>query len=547
MTQSTKIKRSYFQAYCVTLKILWRYIWLGFLRLILGEWRLQSAWKRAHKKSADDVLTLLQKQKGIFIKLGQTLSVMSHLLPSEFTERLERLQDDVPPHHFEDIRERFILDFGCSPETLFERIDTKPLASASLAQVHVAYLKTGEKVAVKVQYPHIEQLTHKDLVVLRRLFGWFDFVFPQFNFKTIFTECEQMILDELDYAHEAQNIELLQKHFEHHSLYVFPKVYSELSSQKILTMSFIEGVKVTDFLSLEKQGVNREELCDQVLHFFCKQIFEEGVYHADPHPGNIIITPQGQLALIDFGAVATISESMRQGLTHFVEGLIRKDAKMLSQALKNMGFVTVKSDEETLDTVVDYFYSKVSALKIDNFKKLDISAFHNLEDLVELKKMDVSFRELTSLFTVPKDWILLERTLFILSGLSSQLNEKHNPMQTVLPYVENFLMGPDKPFSELIAQAGKELVVSYLNLPHVLERTLKKVNQGQVDVQIQGLNGELAKLRKVVSLFSLAFLSVLSWIGYGAFYSYHLEEIDKPLFYSAIVFCVLFVLRLIKK
>lgn len=508
MSTTFNAKRRYFHVYRATVQILLRYACLNFLKKVVGEERMQKLYLVAHRKSSEQIIAVVQTQRGLFIKIGQTLSVMSHVLPEALTSRLEMLQDSVPAHAFAEIRERIIHDLGETPETLFARIDEKPLASASLAQVHVAYLHSGEKVAVKVQYPGIEEVTHHDLKVLRRIFGWLDFLFPGLNLQPVYQECEEILLEELDYRHEAHNITKMTNNFLQQDQFVFPKVYEKLSSDKVLTLSFVEGVKVNDLSKLASQAVDRKVLCQDVLHFFCKQIFVDGVYHADPHPGNIIITPSGQVALIDFGAVAQISPQMRQGLTDFVEGLIKRDSRLLSQALKKMGFIAKKSDDETLDTVVEYFYSKFSALKIDNFKNLDLTAFHNLEDLVELKKLDISFRELASLFSVPKEWILLERTLLILSGLAAQLDEHHNPMQTVIPYVETFLLGPNKNLHELITQAGKELLTSYLNLPHQLERTLKKLNQGQVSLKVQGLNEELARTRKTMTLLSLILLIV---------------------------------------
>jgi predicted unusual protein kinase regulating ubiquinone biosynthesis (AarF/ABC1/UbiB family) len=537
----------YLRAYSLTFKIIFRYLWLFILAKVFSEIRMQRIYYKAHIQSSQEIIKALQELKGLFIKIGQTLSVMSNFLPETFVKGLESLQDDVAAHDFSEIEERFQKDFGKSSNELFARIEREPIASASLAQVHVAHLKSGEKLAVKVQYPGIESLTHKDLKTLRRIFSLIDFLLPQYNLKIIYEECEEVILEELDFQKEAQNIDAIANHFKNQNEFIFPKVFQECSSQKVLALSFIEGVKVTQGEKLDEMGIDKQKLCRQILNFFCKQIFVDGIYHADPHPGNIIITPQGKIALIDFGAIASISQEMRQGMAVFVEGLIKKEADQLSQALRMMGFVSRKSDEETLDRVVEYFYSKISNIKIENFKKINITEFHDLNDLVELKKMDVSFRELSHLFVVPKEWILLERTLLILSGVSAELDEKHNPIETVIPYVEEFLLGKEKGFNDLVLQAGKDLILSYINLPHKLERLFKKIDSGKVEIQVLGLNENLKDLKKGVSLFTFSFLAFgCLWLSLES-YTVGKLQMSEYLEYSSLGFSILFILRFFKK
>lgn len=546
--QTHKMSRfRYLRAYSVTFKIILRYLFLLILAKIFKEERVRRFYYRAHIKSSKEIIATLHQLKGLFIKIGQTLSVMGNLLPDVFVKGLEALQDDVPAHDFSEIVERFEKDFGKHPKELYTKIEEIPIASASLAQVHVAYLASGEKVAVKVQYPRIEQLTRKDLKVLRRIFSLVDFLLPQYNFKVIYDECEEVILEELDFKKEASNIARMSKAFQNDEKFVFPKVYPEYSSEKVLTLSFIEGVKVTHLEELEKLGVDKKNLCREILNFFCRQIFMDGVYHADPHPGNIIITPEGKIALIDFGAVATISKEMRQGLTLFVEGIIKKESQTLSRALKLMGFVSRQSDEETLDRVVEYFYSKISGVKIENFKNINLTEFHDLNDLVELRKLDVSFRELTNLFMIPKEWVLLERTLFILSGLSAELDPSHNPMETVIPYVEEFLLGKDKNLNELILLAGKDLILSYINLPHKLERLLKKIDSGQIEVKVKGINRDLQRLNKTLALMNLSLLTLgCVWLSLQAKTSGAIE-LSQYLHWASFGFGGIFLLKAIKK
>lgn len=500
------------KAYGVTFKLVLRYVILFILKRFVGAERFRPMASLAHEKTSREIVAALLELKGLYIKIGQTLSVMGNFLPQKFADGFESLQDAVPPHPYDEVRARFLKDFGKPPEEMFAHIEEAPLASASLGQVHIATSKTGEKLAVKVQYPDIEDITREDLKTIRNIFRLVNFLVPQYRLTTIYEECAKIILTELDYHNEAHNIEKIRVNFTADPRFIFPVVHKELSSAKVLTLGFIEGAKVTNLNALKEYGVDRTKLATDLIHFYCKQIFVDGVYHADPHPGNILILPDGKIAMIDFGAVAGVSEPMKKGLTLFVEGIIKRDARLMSQAIKMMGFVTKADADETLDKVVEYFYSKISGIRIENFKKLDVSQFHNLSDLVELRRMEISLKELTTLFVIPREWILLERTMLLLTGLSSQLDEHLNPIEIVVPYAETYLLGGEKKIAEILVGAAKELLLSYLNLPNSLDKTLKKLGAGEISVNFKGLKSELAPIRRGFAMLSTVILASVSGV-----------------------------------
>lgn len=484
----TKVSRWRFvRAYTVTFQILSKYILLFLVRKIIGAPRAEGLMTRSHAKTARQIIHNILKLKGLYIKIGQTLSIMTNFLPEELTSGLEELQDAVPPHPIEDVEKRFMEDFGKKPSEIFAKFEETPIASASLAQVHVAYLANGKKLAVKLQYPEIDRLVVADLKTIKRIFGFVDFFFPGYGLKEVYRESAKIILQELDLTTEGKNLEKIRDNFAGHPQYVFPKIYWEYSSPKILTAEFVEGIKVTNVELLKKTGIDPHDVAVSLIHMYCKQIFKDGVYHADPHPGNIIVVPnppQGgfQIALVDYGATATITPQIRGGITLFVEGLIKKDTRLLSTAMKQMGFVARAENEEAFDKIVDYFYGKIKGIKIENFRELNISQFQNLGDILEFKKMDISLRELSTTFHVPKDWILLERALILMMGLTAHLDPRLNPTEIVLPYVEEFVLGKDKNAAELILQASKEILLSYINLPAEIHKTLKKLQDGKISV-----------------------------------------------------------------
>lgn len=538
----------FIKAYSTTFAILSRYAWRFIASKFISSERSQELYYIAHKKTARQITKSLLELKGLYIKIGQTLSVMSNILPTEFTEGLESLQDSVPPHPFNEVNERFLIDFGKTAEELFHSIDPIPIASASLGQVHVATHKNGDKLAVKLQYPNIDTITKRDLKTIQNIFGIIHLIFPQYNLKEVFAECRDTLSKELDYLNEAANIALIQNNNRDNSQIIFPKVYPELSSKKVLTLSFVEGTKITQLSKGSPTSFDTQSIAVTLIHFYCKQIFQDGIYHADPHPGNIIITPDGKIGMLDFGAVATVSRQMREGLTQFIEGLIKKDSRLLAQALKLMGFLAKKDDEETLEHVVDYFYSKISRIKIDNFRNLDVSQFHNLGDLIELKKMDISLRELTTLFVVPKDWILLERTMILMTGLTAQLNPEQNPVEIVIPYVEKFLLGDDnKKLAEILLSTSKEVILSYMNLPDDIRKFIKKVRNDGLRITSLPLKKELAGIRRSINLFATAFLASTSGILCYLLNEQHHVEIAARFEISFYGFAVLFILMLLRR
>lgn len=478
------------KAYRVTYAILLKYLFLFLLKKIINTERARSLIERANEKTSAKIVKNILALKGLYIKIGQTLSIMTNFLPPSLTKGLEQLQDAVPPHPYDDVEARFLEDFQKKPLELFATFEKTPIAAASLGQVHVATLTDGTKLAVKLQYPEIDEVVKSDLKTIRKIFHTLDFFFPHYGLKGVYAECAKMILMELDYEVEGKNLEKIRENFKEKPEYVFPKIFWEYSSKKILTAEFMEGVKVTNVDKIREMGIKPHDVAVSLIHSYCKQIFIDGVYHADPHPGNIIVQSTAvlgppKIAMIDFGATATISPQMKSGITRFVEGLIKKDTPMLSNAMKEMGFIAKGEKDEAFDRIVDYFYGKIRGVKIDDFRHINITNFQNLGDIFELKKMDISFRDLTSTFHVPKDWILLERAMLLMMGLVSHLDPHLNPVDIVIPYVEEFVLGREKNLADLLLESSKELLISYIKLPDEINKTLKKLQDGKIVLQVK--------------------------------------------------------------
>lgn len=528
--------RRFFSAYILTGGVLFRYftVWLG--GKIIGKERGEALWLRAHVKTGQQMKSNILELKGVFIKVGQMMSIMTQFLPEPITKALEGLQDSVPPAPYGDIERRFREEFQKRPDEVFLEFDKVPLASASLGQVHRAKGRGGEKLAVKVQYPEIEEIVKSDLKILKRIFGLFDLIFPQYGLKKTYLEIKEILREELDFRMEAKNLDVLRENLKEERDFLFPKVYEEYSTSRVLTLEFMEGVKISNLQSLKEMELAPTEVAKKIIHVYCKQIFIDGVYHADPHPGNFLVQavkrevevyeppPPDQeeavgavrkvtrmsprIVMMDFGAVARISEPMRVGIGRFVEGIIKRDTQVISGAMKDMGFIAKTQNEEVFDRIVEFFYERLKDVKIEELKNFQVGGMKNLDDILEFRKLDISFKDLFQSFNVPKDWALLERALILLMGLTTHLDPQLNPMTIIIPYAEQFVLGKDRTFADLIVETIKEVALSYIKLPTELQRTLRKLNQGELNVGSKESAANARRVSRSVNRLTYALLTL---------------------------------------
>ncbi|HUH02622.1 MAG TPA: AarF/UbiB family protein [Kofleriaceae bacterium] len=452
---------------------------------------------RKHIRNARRIERTICQLQGLFIKVGQLISIMTNFLPPEFRAQLEGLQDNVPPRPYPDIEARVREELGKPPSELFAEFDQHPVASASIGQVHVARLTTGEKVAVKVQYPDIEKIVASDLKTLRRIFGIVQSFVPFEGLQEVYREIRGMILAELDFRTEAANARRIAANFEGQTNVTFPLVIDELSTSRILTTRFEEGAKVSDLAKLEEMGIDRRALARRVVEVYCKQIFTDGVYHADPHPGNLLVRPCPEspdglsIVFLDFGAVAEVSPQMRQGIIDLIQSALSSDTQGIVRAMRAMGFVSRNADPALFDRIVEYFHQRFQEeVSLDSFNLKDIKfdPEKGLENLADLRRMDISLRELTSSFHVPKEWILLERTLLLLMGLCTALDPNLNPMTVIRPYLERFVLGDEGDWSTLVVDTTRDMVMSVAGLPGDMRKFMRAAQRGDLQVEFRNLD-----------------------------------------------------------
>jgi len=476
------------RAYGVTGTVLMSYLTHRIAGVVRGpDWKAR-ALPALHRRNARRVMRLILDLKGLFIKVGQLISILTNVLPEVFRHELEGLQDRVPPVPLEEINDRIRTEWGKDPSDLFASFEPEPLASASLAQVHEARLHDGRRVAVKVQYRDIETTAEMDLRTIRRLLSFVGTIIRLRGLTDQYRQLEAMIRDELDFEAEARHIEAIAANFDDVPGVAFPDVVHDRSTRRVLTTEFIDGTKVSDLTALKDLGVDREALAERIVAAYCRMIFSDGFYHADPHPGNLIVRPDGALVFIDFGAVARLSPGMKAGIPQFLMGLLRRDQERIMKAFRQMGLTAKNGHDETIARLIDYVHEHVvSDLSLEDWQLKDLDAASLMQKKVEmifdLRKLDIAFRELTDTFQVPKDLILLARTTVLLMGLCTHLSPEMNPVRVIRPYIEEAVLGPEKDWKKLVGGAVKELALSAVALPDELHRVLAKAIHGELMVQ----------------------------------------------------------------
>ena len=395
---------------------------------------------RVDEKNSTRLLRDILKLRGVYIKLGQVLSIMGGFLPQVYIKKLETLQDAVPPHPFDEIEQAFIDSLGARPEAFFDRIEREPVAAASLGQVHVAYMEDGRKVAVKVLYPGIRDVVRVDLQVIElmvRVYKWF---VPVQNIVAVHSSLVDLLRRETDYVHEAECMRRMSANFESDDHILFPEVIETVSTEDVLTMTFMEGIKITRLDDIRARGVNLHKLGDRLVKSFYTQVFVDRFFHADPHPGNFLVQPvedsdDAKLVVLDFGAISEVDETTVFGMVDVLRGFFEQNDELVLRGIEDIGFVAEGGDRELLEQTVKTYFQKL--LKLESYSPA-VLMNSNSKELEALADPEVERRELRSLMRsvhYPDGWFYVERASVMMFWLVGQIAPELNQFQVGFPYV----------------------------------------------------------------------------------------------------------------
>jgi ubiquinone biosynthesis protein len=482
------------KAYTTALVVMGSYGWLLLRKKLFGKRYYEKRIMALHVRNAERVKRAILQLKGLFIKIGQMLSILGSFLPEEFQRPLEALQDKVPPRPFSEVRERIVREFGKEPQALFVRFDETPVASASIGQVHRAQLPDGTEVAVKVQHANIETIAAVDLKIIQKLTRLISWFFDIKGMDFMYTQIRKMIEEELDFTREGQSMLTIAENLKEEERFEVPQVHEAFSTARVLTATWHDGVKITNVVQLDAWQLDRRELANRLLRVYCHMVFKDGLYHADPHPGNILVKQDGTLVLLDFGAVAKLSRQLMEGIPQLIEAAVRNDTDAMIEACQLMGFIAEgreaeKMAEKMINALRNFLQNEVD-IKGLNFKDIEIKPFDNsLFDLIQ----EIGFTGISGTVQVPKDWMLVNRMMTLLLGICSTLDDTMNPLDVVRPFVKEFVMDERGNMLTFITGLLRRTVATTLGLPDELHRVLHMAKKGGLEIQTPDIR-EGAKL-----------------------------------------------------
>ena len=375
-----------------------------------------------HIKNAIRTVERSKELRGAFMKLVQMLSMRDDVLPTEALQVLSVVQSSVPPMDYPLIRKQITRELGRPPETVFAWFDEGAFAAASLGQVHKARLKSGEDVVVKVQYPGVEETVNQDLKNLKALLQTFtligrDVMRQRIDQSEVYQELEERLHEELDYVNEAKNIALFQKMFGDDEEVVIPDVYPDVSSRRVLTMSLVEGYPFKDILG---PGID-QDLKDWVaLKYFrvvWRQIFEFGVLHTDPHPGNYLVTFHPKLAILDFGSIRIFPEPIRKAYHRLAKAILAWDETVMADCFVRLGFLGQGDDPAPMVRIMKIIFEPVL-----RDRRYDPRDYNSIEKGMEIAGIGLEHR----LFREPGHRVFLSRALLGLDAYLKQLGTVTN-------------------------------------------------------------------------------------------------------------------------
>jgi len=392
------------------------YLWHALKRPFQSAGKKEQELLDLHLKNALRIVDSSRELRGAFMKLVQMLSMRSDILPSEVVNILSIVQSSVPPMDYNLIRAQVKTELSKYPEQLFKRFDREAFAAASLGQVHRARLKSGEDVVVKIQYPGVDETVVQDLQNMKALLHIFtlitrDVLRQKFDAGEIYQEMEERLREELDYVHEANNIALFQRLFAADAEVIIPQMYADFSSRRVLTMEFIDGYKLQDILA---PGVDKELKDWVAVKYFritWRQIFEFGVLHTDPHPGNYLITYHPKLAMLDFGSVRVFPEEIRKGYHTLAKAILERDEETMARCFVLLGYLDPGDDPAPLVRIMYIIFEPVLEDRVS-----DPRDFDSVGKTMEITAIGLENR----IFNAPGHRLFLVRALM---GLDSYVHQ----------------------------------------------------------------------------------------------------------------------------
>ena len=375
---------------------------------------------RRNERTADRILALALSMRGVMIKMCQAVATRADMFPPEFIDKLKQCHDAVPSKPFPVVREVVESQFGKPLDAVFTEFEEKPIAAASLAQVHLAKLHDGREVAVKVQYPDIEDIIRTDLQNMQRVCRIYEFFDPQpLALLPLLKEITTHLGYELDFRREAVFGERVRELFSDDKQVKIPEVYPEWSTERVLVMERISGIKITEKEAIVAAGLDPADVVQDLMHIYVRMILAAGFFQADPHPGNLFVTPEGQVIVIDFGLSKELPDGFGLGLFELMFSLMTFNESAMVRAFGELGFRSKSGDDETFLAIARRMVSRSDSGSFEGEFTEEMT-----DELFEAIRED-------PVADVPTDFVLVARVFSFLSGIAHTLGSRANVLQAM--------------------------------------------------------------------------------------------------------------------
>lgn len=426
-----------------------------------------------------------------FVKIGQILSTRPDLIPSMYIEEFNKLQDNVKPDEFNELRFTIEKELDSNLKDIFIQISEIPLASASMAQVHLALLLTGEEVAVKIQRPGIKEKMLGDIYILKKISKFIKRVIPEdlVDIDNVIDELEKSAINELNFLIEAENMEKFRNYNKDVKYIYCPEVYKDYSTEKILTMGYVKGIKISDITTIDLEGYDLNDIAVKLVQNYMKQVLEDGFFHGDPHPGNLMIY-KNKIAYLDFGIMGVLNNSLRRKFNALITAIALKDLDKMTDSVIRIGDFNPNIDRLILKKDISVIYDRYIESSLEEIELSQI-----MEEIFNVAKKNH--------IKMPKDMVVLSKSLLTIEGLVSILDPTITMMDIVIPYVQSRLMDSDN----LKKEFKENLMESYfaykagLKIPVSLHKLIEKINNDdtKLGLNVKDLDEIMSETNRMVN------------------------------------------------
>jgi ubiquinone biosynthesis protein len=456
--------------------------------------------RHASPRQAAQLREALEELGPSFIKVGQALSARADLLPPAYVDELSKLLDEVPPTPFSEMEAVLRSELGHPPETLFATLDPNPVASASIGQVYAATLTSGQEVVIKVVRPGALDTFERDIEILNDIADWVTnhtSLGQYYDIRALVDEFAYTVRNEFDYLREGRTADIFRQNFySDHRVYI-PRIYWELTTHRVMTMERVYGLKINDLAGLDRERINRRVVAENLMHFALRQIFEFGLYHADPHPGNFFVQEDGSLAVMDFGMVGRLNPQTKNIFLGIAMAIQRSDTSLLADELMAAGIYNRGLDRRALVRDLDRLF--------DHFTGGSLSELTGTQALRDI--MGIVLRHGMQL---PSELVAMTRAVTIAEGTGMTLYPGFQMFRFAAPYVQQFWAEQRSPEKILprLGQAASDSLELGLELPRRVSRLLELLERGQmeVNVNLQVLREISGQMQKMTNRLALAML-----------------------------------------